>query len=75
MEYFRSLLVLLERTYKIKIDDYCSAEPVVTKPSGFGSLALVSGQKIFLFLGDLARYKETTEESSTYTNARQYVLI
>lgn len=71
MEYFRNLLALLERTYKIKIDDYLLVETPSTKALGYGGLALISAQKIFLFLGDLARYKETTEESCTYTNARQ----
>ncbi len=74
MEYFRSLLVLLERTYKIKIDDYVAVDTPSTKALGLGGLALISAQKIFLFLGDLARYKETTEESCSYTNARQSVI-
>ncbi|XP_070165701.1 telomerase-binding protein EST1A isoform X4 [Polyergus mexicanus] len=37
-------------------------------------LALVSAQKIFLFLGDLARYKEQANETSNYGKSRQWYL-
>jgi hypothetical protein len=34
-------------------------------------LALISAQKIFLFLGDLARYKEQVNETSNFGKSRQ----
>jgi protein SMG6 len=37
-------------------------------------LALVSAQKLFLFLGDLARYSEQINETQNYTKAKQWYL-
>lgn len=41
------------------------------KGLGFVGLALISAQKIFLFLGDLARYKEQANETTNYGKSRQ----
>ena len=69
--YFTSLLSRLESTYKFKIDSFLSAFTVPPKGLGVVGLALVSTQKIFLFLGDLSRYKELANESSNYGKSRQ----
>lgn len=68
--YFTNLLVVLENTYNFKTDDFLSSS---APPKGLGmlGLALVSVQKIFLFLGDLARYKELAHDTSNYGKSRQ----
>lgn len=69
--YFDNLLELLEQTYKFKLETFLSPNNVSTKGLGFAGLALVSAQKIFLFLGDLARYKEQVNETSNFGKSRQ----
>jgi len=68
--YLESLLATLESTYEFKLDAFLASS---TLPKGLGllGLALVSAQKIFLFLGDLARYKEQANETSNYGKSRQ----
>ncbi|XP_015110321.1 telomerase-binding protein EST1A [Diachasma alloeum] len=71
--YFENLLVVLETTYKFKLDAFLtSSEP--PKGLGFVGLALISAQKIFLFLGDLARYKEQANETTNYGKSRRWYL-
>jgi hypothetical protein len=69
--YFENLLEVLEQTYKFKLETFLSAKNVPTKGLGFAGLALISAQKIFLFLGDLARYKEQVNETSNFGKSRQ----
>ncbi|XP_014224992.1 telomerase-binding protein EST1A isoform X2 [Trichogramma pretiosum] len=71
--YFTNLLSCLETTYDFKIESYLSLS---TSPNGLGAigLALISAQKIFLFLGDLARYKELINETTNYGKSRQWYL-
>lgn len=71
-KYFEHLLEVLEDTYKFKLDTYLGVNKLPpSKGLGFVGLALVSAQKIFLFLGDLARYKEQVNETSNYGRCRQ----
>lgn len=71
-KYFERLLEVLEDTYKFKLENYLGLNNIPpTKKQGFVGLALVSAQKIFLFLGDLARYKEQVNETSGYAKCRQ----
>jgi len=72
--YLESLLTTLETTYEFKLDTFLASSSL---PKGLGllGLALVSAQKIFLFLGDLARYKEQANETSNYGKSRQSVFI
>ncbi|XP_026825865.1 telomerase-binding protein EST1A isoform X3 [Ooceraea biroi] len=71
--YLESLLTTLESTYEFKLDAFLALSSL---PKGLGllGLALVSAQKIFLFLGDLARYKEQANETSNYGKSRQWYL-
>ncbi|XP_057320552.1 telomerase-binding protein EST1A-like isoform X2 [Microplitis mediator] len=71
--YFENLLTLLENTYKFKLEVFLSSA-APPKGLGFVGLALVSAQKIFLFLGDLARYKEQANETTNYGKSRQWYL-
>ncbi|XP_012273002.1 telomerase-binding protein EST1A isoform X2 [Orussus abietinus] len=71
--YLENLLTVLETTYNFKLSTYLTS---VTPPKGLGflGLALISAQKIFLFLGDLARYKEQVNETTNYGKSRQWYL-
>lgn len=71
-KYFENLLDLLEQTYKFKLSDYLGYNNLVPqKGLGYVGLALVSAQKIFLFLGDLARYRQQVTETANYGKCRQ----
>ncbi|XP_066589128.1 telomerase-binding protein EST1A-like isoform X1 [Prorops nasuta] len=71
--YLEGLLTTLENTYDFKLDMFLVS---LTPPKGLGilGLALVSAQKICLFLGDLARYKEQANETTNYGKSRQWYL-
>ncbi|XP_076674563.1 uncharacterized protein LOC143372339 isoform X2 [Andrena cerasifolii] len=71
--YLESLLTILETKYEFKLDTFLSSS---TLPKGLGilGLALVSAQKIYLFLGDLARYREQANETNNYGKSRQWYL-
>ncbi|XP_011306226.1 telomerase-binding protein EST1A isoform X2 [Fopius arisanus] len=71
--YFENLLTVLETNYKFKLEAFLSSS-VTPKGLGFVGLALISAQKIFLFLGDLARYKEQANETTNYGKSRQWYL-
>ncbi|XP_043684021.1 telomerase-binding protein EST1A-like isoform X3 [Vespula pensylvanica] len=69
--YLENLITVLENTYDFKIQAFLASS---TLPKGLGilGLALVSAQKIFLFLGDLARYREQANETTNYGKSRQW---
>ncbi|XP_030746868.1 uncharacterized protein LOC115875527 isoform X2 [Sitophilus oryzae] len=74
-KYFERLITLLEDTYKFKVSNYIGNNSMVQhKGLGFVGLALVSIQKLFLFLGDLGRYKEQVNETSNYGKCRQWYI-
>lgn len=71
--YFESLLETLQVTYKFKLEEYLNINyRTAPKGSGFVSLALVSAQKIYLFLGDLARYKEQVNDTTNYAKSKNW---
>ncbi|KAI4500592.1 hypothetical protein M0802_004184 [Mischocyttarus mexicanus] len=69
--YLENLITVLENTYDFKVQTFLASS---TLPKGLGilGLALVSAQKIFLFLGDLARYREQANETTNYGKSRQW---
>ncbi|XP_058832395.1 uncharacterized protein LOC131690537 isoform X2 [Topomyia yanbarensis] len=70
-QFFEQLLTLLERHYNFSLEKFTGPNAATyTKGSKFG-LALVSAQKLFLFLGDLARYRETCSSQNEPTNFRK----
>ncbi|XP_029049642.1 telomerase-binding protein EST1A-like isoform X2 [Osmia bicornis bicornis] len=71
--YLEGLLTVLETKYEFKLDTFLASS---TLPKGLGilGLALVSAQKIYLFLGDLARYREQANETNNYGKSRQWYL-
>lgn len=71
-KYFEGLLSRLEQTYKFKLSDYLGQNTSVPQRGlGYTGMALVSAQKIFLFLGDLGRYREQVNETTNYGKCRQ----
>lgn len=70
VKYFEMLLDRLEEVYSFKIADYLGYSNTPTKGK-FVGLVLISIQKIFLYLGDLLRYKEQVNETSNYGKCRQ----
>lgn len=69
--FFESLIHTLEKTYKFSIESYINDNHAVPpKGLGYVGLALISVQKIFLFLGDLARYKEQVNETNNYAKSK-----
>nr|CAH7719815.1 unnamed protein product [Callosobruchus chinensis] len=73
--YYERLLKLLEESYTFKLSDFLD-ENSATSHKGLGlvSLALVCAQKLYLFLGDLGRYKEEVNESANYGKCRQWYI-
>ncbi|XP_046597971.1 telomerase-binding protein EST1A-like isoform X2 [Neodiprion lecontei] len=69
--YLENLLTVLETSYKFKLDTFL-VSPSLPKGLGPVGLALVSAQKIFLYLGDLARYKEQANETTNYGKSRHW---
>jgi protein SMG6 len=72
-KYLESLIKQLESCYKFQIDEYIG-ENAASYKSGMGyvTLALVSVQKIFLFLGDLARYREQINQTNNFGRAKNF---
>ncbi|CAH1122300.1 unnamed protein product [Ceutorhynchus assimilis] len=75
MTFFENLTATLEDTYNFKIVDYIGNNSMAQpKGLGFTKLALVSTQKIFLFIGDLGRYREQVNETANYGKCRQWYI-
>ncbi|XP_023013335.2 uncharacterized protein isoform X1 [Leptinotarsa decemlineata] len=73
--YFERLLSVLEDTYEFKLNNFLGDNNTVShKGLGLVGLALVSAQKLFLFLGDLGRYREEVNETSNYGKCRQWYI-
>ncbi|XP_050536614.1 telomerase-binding protein EST1A-like isoform X2 [Daktulosphaira vitifoliae] len=72
MKYMNDLLKLLEKTYSFNLDDYMSLTCLSTKKLGNIGLALISSQKLYISLGDLARYKDIMNHSTNYVIAKQW---
>lgn len=73
--FFEQCIQFLEEQYKFKLEDYLHPSCNSSKSKGYLTLALISTQKLLLFLGDLSRYKEQANDSTIYGFARQYVFL
>jgi protein SMG6 len=72
-KYFESILKLLENRHKFRMDDFIGDNAASFKRGmGYVGLALVSAQKIFLFLGDLARYREQINQTNNFGRAKNF---
>ncbi|XP_045542788.1 uncharacterized protein LOC106720366 [Papilio machaon] len=69
--FFENLVQTLEKTYKFNTDDYLNDNHVLPpKGLGYVGLALISVQKLYVFLGDLARYKEQVNETNNFAKSK-----
>ncbi|XP_044755444.1 telomerase-binding protein EST1A [Coccinella septempunctata] len=74
-QYFEGLLKMLEDTYQFQLIDFLGAnQSIPQKGLGYVGLALISAQKILIFLGDLARYKEQINETMNFGKCRQWYI-
>ncbi|RWS26352.1 telomerase-binding protein EST1A-like protein [Leptotrombidium deliense] len=73
--FFENLLVNLQDKFEFNVDQYIEHEydPEI---AGYDiiKLAAISAQKIYLYLGDLARYKEQASGTSNFGRARSCYL-
>ncbi|KAI8434951.1 hypothetical protein MSG28_003416 [Choristoneura fumiferana] len=69
--YFENLVHMLEKAYKFNTDDFINDNHVVPpKGLGYVGLALISVQKLYVFLGDLTRYREQVNETNNYAKSK-----
>ncbi|XP_024081331.1 telomerase-binding protein EST1A isoform X2 [Cimex lectularius] len=73
-EFYERLLEDLENANKINLDKYLNAPSFVREGLGHIGLVLIAAQKIYLCLGDLARYKEQANDATNYGAARQWYM-
>lgn len=70
-KFYENLILVLENAYKYKLDDFMDPQMIFScKELGTTGLCLISSQKIFLFLGDLARYKEQACDGTNYSKSK-----
>ena len=63
----------MEENFNFKVETFLTVNGGSIKGLGYTGLALVSTQKIMLFLGDLARYREVANDSNNYGKSKQWV--
>ncbi|KAG6458805.1 hypothetical protein O3G_MSEX011065 [Manduca sexta] len=69
--FFENLVQMLEKAYKFNVDDYLNdSHALPPKGLGYVGLALISVQKLYVYLGDLARYKEQVNETNNYAKSK-----
>ncbi|XP_073972524.1 smg6 nonsense mediated mRNA decay factor isoform X3 [Rhodnius prolixus] len=73
-EYYEKLLSELETTNHVKLETFLNGPVCLREGLGYTGLALIAAQKIYLCLGDLARYKEQANETCNYGVARQWYM-
>lgn len=77
-KYWDELIPLLENKYKFQVEEFVGVNASTRiycnqlDERKFVKLALVSVQKIYLFLGDLARYREMVSDTNNFGKAKQY---
>ncbi|XP_055709469.1 telomerase-binding protein EST1A isoform X2 [Phlebotomus papatasi] len=73
--FFEKLLKTLEQKYNFHVDNFVGVNAgSMARGLKMIGLALVSAQKLLLFMGDLARYREQILETSGYGKARQWYM-
>uniref|UniRef100_A0A182Y4V0 Telomerase-binding protein EST1A n=1 Tax=Anopheles stephensi TaxID=30069 RepID=A0A182Y4V0_ANOST len=71
-KYYEQLLTLLEQEYRFSLEQFIGANAASSVKGLRYGLALVSAQKLFLFLGDLARYREQITDGHNFRKAKQW---
>ncbi|XP_005096140.1 telomerase-binding protein EST1A [Aplysia californica] len=73
--FFENLLKKLQSTYEFDLDQYTESHgPVPETSSRYVKLALLSSQRVMMFLGDIARYREQLADTTNYGKARHWYL-
>lgn len=73
IEYFQRLSAILSATYKYEMDDFvgeCGGASL--RGLKYISLAIVSAQKICIYLGDLLRYREIVSEGKNFEAVKKW---
>lgn len=70
--FFEQLLALLEKQFNFSLEQFTGPNAATNTKGLKCGLALVSAQKVFLFLGDLARYREQVNEANNFRKAKQW---
>ncbi|XP_041347433.1 telomerase-binding protein EST1A-like [Gigantopelta aegis] len=74
-EYYEHFLGKLQSTYNFSIDDFLDPNhPASDNLSRSIKLALLSAQRVYINLGDIARYRELANDTSNYGRARSYYI-
>ncbi|XP_071094020.1 telomerase-binding protein EST1A-like [Haliotis cracherodii] len=74
-EFFQNLLQKLQSTYSFNIDVFLDVNnPPGDNISRSVKLALLSVQRTYIFLGDIARYREQANETTNYGRARNWYM-
>lgn len=71
-QFFEQLLTLLEKQFVFSLEKFIGPNAATNTKGLKCGLALVSAQKVFLFLGDLARYREQVNEANNFRKAKQW---
>lgn len=77
IKFFENLLTVLQESYTFSIEELTgTSAPMLSqmpnKFSPFTNLAIISAQKVCLFMGDLARYKEQANDTTNFNKAKQW---
>ncbi|XP_071789924.1 telomerase-binding protein EST1A-like [Asterias amurensis] len=73
-EFYNALLEKLESTYDFRLESRTGLDPLREEPRRTVKLALLSAQRCMIALGDIARYKELTNDTTNYGKARGWYL-
>lgn len=78
LKYWEEVIGVLEEKYKFKIEEFVGSNASarlynrIVDDRKFVKLALVSLQKVLIYIGDLARYKELVNETNNFGKAKQF---
>uniref|UniRef100_A0A2C9LRA2 Telomerase activating protein Est1-like N-terminal domain-containing protein n=1 Tax=Biomphalaria glabrata TaxID=6526 RepID=A0A2C9LRA2_BIOGL len=70
--FFENLLKKLQSVYGFDLDLFSDGNKLIPENvSRIVKLALLSAQRVMMFLGDIARYREQASDTTNYGKARQ----
>jgi len=77
IKFFENLLTVLQDNYHFSIEELTGSSATMlsqlpNKFSPYTNLAIISAQKVCLFMGDLARYKEQANDTTNFNKAKQW---
>ncbi|XP_038058981.1 telomerase-binding protein EST1A-like [Patiria miniata] len=73
-DFYVSLLDKLQSAYNFRLDAHTGLDPLHEEPRRTIKLALLSAQRCMISLGDIARYKELTNDTNNFGKARNWYL-